>query len=152
MIFTFYAPLLLSILFGRIMNSGNVQRKVHNNLIAAKRFKVRRNFRRSFSQISRFLFLSRAISHQASATAEQRSRHRSKRQRWLWRLSLVTWFLSTSGASQESKYFFNFYLHFEEVNKYPARTENYLLSSRVEEFLQHLFVFNKIKKETKIEF
>ena len=86
------------------MNSGNVQRKVHNNLIAAKRFKVRRNFRRSFSQISRFLFLSRAIRHQP-----RRSRHRSKRQRWLWRL--VTWFLSTSGASQESKYFFKFLVY-----------------------------------------
>ena len=80
-----------------------LQRKVYNNLIAAKRFKVRINFRRSFSQISRFLFLSRAISHQPP-----QSRHRSKRQRWLWRLSLVTWFLSTSGASQESKYFFKF--------------------------------------------
>ena len=68
MIFTFYAP-LSSILWGRIMNSGNVQRKVYNNLIAAKRFKVRINFRRSFSQISRFLFLSRAISHHRADTA-----------------------------------------------------------------------------------
>ena len=47
------------------MNSGNVQRKVHNNLIAAKRFKVRGNFRRSFSQISRFLLP--PLTHEPSA-------------------------------------------------------------------------------------
>ena len=49
MIITFYGS-ELSIVRGSIMDSSCVQRKVHNNLIAVERFKVKRNFRRGFSR------------------------------------------------------------------------------------------------------
>ena len=143
-LFTFY-ELDLSILCVRIMNSGNVQRKVHNNLIAAKRFKVRRTSVAVF--LKSVAFSSSAhqpsdISNGGVSAAVTTSALPLK----TFARDLISINIRSEPGGQNLLTNFHFLFRGSFPSQNPARTENCLLSSRVE-FLQELFGFNKIKKE-----